>query len=204
MGIKINQYTNETFDIGDNDFYDVDKYLTPSTFQSNKISGATLKNVFTAIAEKSNGSFLSKVTQTCTSGSIKAMEFEIAAYTAIGVDVVNDTFGKATLIQVSKDRVYNIAFSAQLNRTSGGSSKQITIWLRKNGSNIADTATHLSVQANAGKLVAAWNFFVNIAIGDDVQIMWSQNDNIDILAEVADVVLPHPAVPSVILTINEI
>jgi len=204
MGLKINQYTNETFDIGDLDFYDVDKNIGSGTFQSNKISGATLKNVFTAIAEKNNGSFYSSVTQTCTSGSIAAMEFENAVYTGIGVGVVNDTFGKPTLIQVSKDRVYNIAFSAQLNRTSGGSSKQITIWLRKNGTDIANTATHLTVQANQGKLVAAWNFFVDIAVGDDLQIMWSQNDNIDILAEVADVVLPHPAVPSLILTINEI
>jgi len=62
----------------------------------------------------------------------------------------------------------------------------------------------LNVQANAGKLVAAWNFFVDIETTDNIQICWSQNDSIDLLYEGEDLVLPHPAVPSVIVTINQL
>lgn len=45
---QINQYPNEAFVINDEDFYDVD-YWTGSAFESRKISGVTLKNIFTAL-----------------------------------------------------------------------------------------------------------------------------------------------------------
>lgn len=49
MGIKIHEYANEAFQINDEDFYDVD-YWNGASYESRKISGATLK------AELSGGS----------------------------------------------------------------------------------------------------------------------------------------------------
>jgi hypothetical protein len=60
------------------------------------------------------------------------------------------------------------------------------------------------MQANAGRLVAAWNFFIDINSTDTIQIMWSQNGAINLLAETPDLALPHPAIPSVIVTINQL
>lgn len=203
MGQKINEYPNEAFSIGAGDFFDMDKDMG-GTYQTHKISGGVILDQMAYSAVKYNGSFYSKNTQTCASGAIAAMEADSEFIVPNGVGILNDAFGKATLIQVSKYANYNIQFSAQLNRTSGGSSKQITIWLRKNGTDLDWSATHLTVQANQGKLVAAWNFFVRIDVGDSIQIMWTQNDAIEILAESSDLITPHPAVPSVIITVNEI
>lgn len=204
MGQKINEYPNEAFSISSGDYFDMDKDMGGGVYQSNKISGGTILDQIAYATVKYNGSFYSKNTQTCVSGGIAAMEADSEFIVPNGVGILNDAFGKATLIQVSKNTNYNIQFSAQLNRTSGGSEKQITIWLRKNGTDLEWSATHLTVQANAGKVVAAWNFFVRIDVGDSVQIMWTQNDAIEILAENADLITPHPAVPSVIITVNEI
>ena len=98
----------------------------------------------------------------------------------------------------------DIQFSAQLKRTSGGSSKQVVVWLRVNGVDVADSATHVTLQANATFLVAAWNFFQQITAGQDVQIMWTQDDAIDIAYDAANLVIPYPATPSIILTVNKI
>lgn len=118
--------------------------------------------------------------------------------------LVDDTYGTPNVIAFDKAGVYNIQFSAQLQRSSGGSSQQVSIWLRQNEVDIANSNTHLNVQANAGYLVASWNFFVSVGDGEGVQIMWTQTDAINIQYVAADLVIPHPATPSVILTVNKI
>jgi len=204
MGAKINEYPNEITSIGALDYFDSDAW-NGANYQTAKLSGANLKNqVQSWASERGFGSFFDTSTQTCASGTIKAMKVNNSDAFNSGVFVGIDIDANPTLFTVSNAGIYNIQFSAQLNRTSGGSSKTVSIWLRKNGVDIPNTATHVSVQANAGKLVAAWNFFVEIGATDSVQIMWSQDDAIDILYQAADLVLPHPAVPSVIITINRV
>jgi hypothetical protein len=203
MGIKINEYTNEIFAINDLDYFDSDAWNGVS-YTSSKLSGANLRTQVEAWAGRSLGSFFDSTTQTCASGTIKAMETATSDSFNSGVFVGTDINAKKTLFTVANAGVYNIQFSAQLNRTSGGSAQVVSIWLRKNGTDVPNTATHVSMQANAGKLVAAWNFFIDIALLDEIQIMWSQNGAINILAETADLALPHPAIPSVIVTINQL
>lgn len=203
MGIKINEYTNEITSIGAGDYFDVDAF-DGIAYQSAKLSGSNMKNQMQSWVEKSYGSFYDLATQSCPSGTIKAMETASSDSWNNGVSVNNDSFSRKTLFTAANAGVYNVQFSAQLNRTSGGSSKTVSIWLRKNGTDLANTATHVSVQANAGKLVAAWNFFIDLTPSDNFQIMWSQDDAIDILYQSADLILPHPAIPSVIITINQL
>jgi hypothetical protein len=203
MGIKINEYTNEIFAINDLDYFDSDAWNGVS-YTSSKLSGANLKAQVEGWAGKNLGSFFDSSTQTCASGTIKAMKVSSADSFNNGVSVANDSFSEKTLFSVSDSGIYNVQFSAQLNRTSGGSAQVISIWLRKNGTDIPNTATHVSMQANAGKLVAAWNFFVDMITTDSLQIMWSQNGAINLLAETPDLALPHPAIPSVIITVNQL
>ena len=203
MGAKINEYPNEITSIGALDYFDTDAW-NGSNYQTAKLSGANLKSQVENWATKSFGSFFDTTTQNVTSGTITAMQVNNSDTFNNGVFVGTDINAKPTLFTVSDAGVYNVQFSAQLNRTSGGTSKTISIWLRMNGVDIPNTATHLTLQANAGKLVAAWNFFVQFGATDALQIMWSQDDSIELLYQSADLVLPHPAVPSVIVTINQI
>jgi hypothetical protein len=160
-------------------------------------------NISSLLPANKYGYFYDTTTQTCASGGIAAMKYNTPVQTN-GVTIVNNGSGFPTRITFAYDGVYNIQFSAQLYRTSGGSPKQVTIWLRKNGTDVADSATHISVQANANYLLASWNFFEAFNAGQYAEIMWSQDDAIDIAYAGPDVVIPHPAVPSVILTVSKI
>ena len=204
MGAKINEYPYEITSIGANDYFDVDSW-NGANYQSSKLSGNSLKTqVGNWVPQRVFGSFYDTTTQNCTSGTITAMQTNNSDTWNNGVSVSNDGIGNPSVYRVSKNGVYNVMFSAQLYRTSGGSAKTVTIWLKKNGVDVANTATNVNVQANAGRLVAAWNFFINIDTTDDLQIMWTQDDAIQLEYQTADGILPHPAVPSLIVTINEV
>jgi hypothetical protein len=153
------------------------------------------------------GSFYDTTTQIASGvGTVDAMQLNSTDSSATnGISIVNDTFGNPTEITVTKTSTYNIQFSAQLYRIGGGALRQSSIWLRKNGVDVSNTNTHISVQTNSNKVVAAWNFFISLNAGDNVQLMWSVEDiDIELLYEPQNLLIPHPATPSLILTITEV
>ena len=98
--------------------------------------------------------------------------------------------------------VYNVQFSAQLDKTSGGAGN-IYIWLRKNGTNVANTASTVAIQGTAARTVAAWNFIIQLEPTHYVELMWATDDtSVRILAASATSV--WPAIPSVICTITQV
>jgi hypothetical protein len=110
-----------------------------------------------------------------------------------------------TAITVANAGIYNLQFSAQLFRASGGTTKRIDIWLRKNGTNVPSSDTVLVFSNNTTFQVAAWNFVVDLAAGGNVELMYSVED-LDIKIQYApeNLVVPHPAVPSLIVTMIEV
>ena len=99
---------------------------------------------------------------------------------------------------------YNIQFSAQLHNTGGGGSgNTVNIWFRLNGQDIAASDTKVTVPSNSPYLVAAWNFIVSVAAGDYVEIVWF-TDNANIILEHDVATDTHPAIPSVIMTAQQI
>jgi hypothetical protein len=149
------------------------------------------------------GSFYDTTTQTCVSGAIAYMKYNTTVLSA-GVSIQNDLGGKPTQILIANAGVYNIQFSAQLNRTTGGADAQVDIWLRKNGVDIPFSATSITMKANAKNVVAAWNFFETVTAGQYLEIAWTQNDAVDIIQYPINLTVPFPAIPSVILTVNKI
>jgi hypothetical protein len=98
--------------------------------------------------------------------------------------------------------VYNVQFSAQLDKTSGGAGN-IYIWLRKNGTNVPNTATTIAIQGTAARTVAAWNFIIQLEPTQYVELMWATDDtSVRILAATATSV--WPAIPSVIATLTQV
>jgi hypothetical protein len=123
-----------------------------------------------------------------------------------GVSIVTGPSGP-TRITYANDGVYNIQFSAQLVRLSGGSTESVIIWIRKNGvlvaNNIPWTSTRVDMKANQGYLVVAWNFFVDINAGDWIELCWAtSNVSIDIEATVSAGI--YPSIPSLIITTNKV
>lgn len=147
------------------------------------------------------GSFYDTTTQTVTAGQVKAIELNTTDITG-GVTITNNALGRPTRITVNTTGVYDIQFSAQLNRTSGGSPEDTHIWLRKNEIDVPWSDTGITMQSNTGKIVASWNFFVSLNAGEYAEIMWTQNDAIQILASGAGAL--YPETPSVIVTVNKV
>lgn len=128
-----------------------------------------------------------------------------------GVTVVSgpdDAAGRASYLTFTHPGVYNIAFSLQLVRTQGGSPDVVSIWLRKNGVNEPNTNTDVTLVSNGQKQVAAWNFFVPVTCNttcDTWQLMWSADGNFTNIWYQTEQFNPaRPAIPSVILTVNQV
>jgi len=107
-------------------------------------------------------------------------------------------------ITMAKAGIYNIQFSAQLDKADSGDDT-VQIWLRKNGDNVTNSNTELTLIGNAGKHVAAWNFVVQASAGDYFEIAWHSADTAVFINYIAAASTPtRPAIPSVILTVTQV
>lgn len=103
-------------------------------------------------------------------------------------------------IYVSSTGLYNIQFSAQLDKT-GGSASSVYIWPRINGQNVPDSATKVVIDGPNNEIVPAWNFLLPMKAGDYFELAWQSNDtDVVILAEPATGNIP--GIPSIILTMT--
>jgi hypothetical protein len=149
------------------------------------------------------GSFWSDQTQTNPTPAI------IRSITLNHSDTDNNgvTIQSNSQITCANAGVYNIQFSAQLEKTDNGVDL-VEIWLSKNGTNIADTNTKVTLNGNGAKAVAAWNFLIKLNAGDYIELKWySADTHAQILAEPAvtsPLNLARPAIPSIILTAYKI
>tara|TARA_R110000868_G_scaffold239973_1_gene494486 strand:- start:932 stop:2890 length:1959 start_codon:yes stop_codon:yes gene_type:complete len=152
-------------------------------------------------ATGSYGSFYSTQTQTNVAGTARSMSLNTTDITN-GVSISGSTNPYNTYIKTENAGVYDIHFSAQVDKTDSGTD-EIWIWIRKNGTDLSDTATSVQLTGNGAHYVAAWNFFVNSAANDYFQLMWYSPDaNVRLHAEPAFGVVP--GTPSLIVTANRV
>jgi hypothetical protein len=146
---------------------------------------------------KRYGAFFDTTTQTAAATS--------TAYpvTLNSTDISQGVYIGTPTSRVYVDRVgtYNFQFSAQLNKTSGGTGN-VFMWYRVNGADIANSATIVTLAGSSSAVVAAWNFVVELNAGDYFELVWStSNTACQIRASAASA--PVPAIPSVILTVTD-
>lgn len=102
--------------------------------------------------------------------------------------------------------VYNVQFSVQFVNTDG-SIHDTDIWLRKNGTDVADTNSQFSVPNRHGSvdghLIAALNLFVDLAADEYIELMWATSDTSTTIEYLGAKTGPvRPATPSVIVTMD--
>jgi hypothetical protein len=154
----------------------------------------------TTVNARKYGSFYSTVTQSPTISTVTAITLNgTDTSSTSGVSIVN-----SSKVKVDTVGVYNVQFSAQLYRVQGGTVKEAVIWLRKNGVNVPDTSTRVTMQSNSDFLVAAWNFFISLSANDYIELMIHQNDAIQLIAETENLTHGYPSLPSVILTVDKV
>lgn len=134
-----------------------------------------------------------------------------AGATSVNAITLNNTAEANGVSIVSNSRVtfaaagtYNIQFSVQAAKSDSGHDV-FEIWLAKNGTDVAQSNTALTIYDNNGKAVAAWNFMITLAAGDYIELRWASADT-QLYFEAAGVGTSptRPAVPSVILTAHQV
>jgi hypothetical protein len=117
------------------------------------------------------------------------------------------SLASGTNFTVAASGVYNVQTSIQLANYDNAS-QDVDIWLRKNGTDIANSNSRVGLAArkavgNPYHTVFTVNFLVSMNAGDYVQLVWStSNVNAYIEAYAAGVTQTRPAVPSVITTLT--
>lgn len=167
-------------------------------FAPTKTSWQGLQGFNSAVPILHYGSFYDSTTQSAAAvNTAYAMSFDTTV-SANGVSIGSPS----SRIYVANTGVYNIQFSAQLDKASGATG-HIYIWLDVNGSTVANSATVVAIQGTSAECVAAWNFVIPLTAGQYFRLMWSTDDtNIQLTAAAA--AAPVPAIPSVILTVTQV
>jgi len=143
-----------------------------------------------------NGAWYDTTTQTRTAiNTAKAVTFN---NNTLQNQITKDTVDTSKMY-VDVSGYYNIQFSAQISKSSGGTA-YIWLWPRVDGVDITASASKVAVQGTAAESVPAWNFVLPLNAGSYFQLMWATNSNITLLAESATAFCP--SIPSVILTMT--
>jgi hypothetical protein len=149
-------------------------------------------------------------------GSFYSTQDQVAASTTVAYPLtLNNTDPDSSGVSiVSNSRitfanagVYNIEFSAQVDRVSGSGTDTVDIWFRKNGTDIPESNTVVTVSggASAAKTVAAWNYMLDLSASDYVELVWrTSNTNLEFTHEPAGTSPTRPAVPSIIVTAHQV
>jgi hypothetical protein len=145
------------------------------------------------------GSFSSTLSQSGSANVSQSITFNTTEL-SYGVTLSNNT-----RLNVTNAGIYNIQFSAQVDRVTGSGTDEIYIWLKKNGVNVANSAgvETISGAAAAAKTIAAWNYVVDAVANDYFELVWQSTDtNIHLTAVTASGNIP--AIPSIIATLTQV
>jgi hypothetical protein len=142
------------------------------------------------------GDFYSNATQ--TSAGANTVNYMTLNNTGLanGVSIAN-----SDEITIARTGDYNIQFSAQLSHDTNQTAN-VEIWLAKNGNNLANTNTRLTLVKDEA-VVASWNWLVNANTANDYyQIAWASSDtNVELVYVDAGNTIANVAIPSVIVTV---
>ena len=163
---------------------------TPVSSLSTYLTGSLVKSAY--------GSFYSTQNQAGVANQIQVITHNVTDF-ASGVSMVS-----GSQITFAEAGIYTLISSMQYQETGGGVAT-ITGWLRKNGVDVADSATDLKLKGNGDRDLYAINYFVSASAGDYVEFCWSSNDVDTEILYIAPRTGPiRPAVPSVITTVNKV
>ena len=155
---------------------------------------------FNTITNRAVGQFESHVDQTAVSANVAyVVQMNNAAPFNTGI-----TIASSTNVTVAAAGVYSINASIQF-ANSDSSDHDVTFWFRKDGTNISNSASKLTVPkaADGGQALAQVTIFESLAVSSYVQLVWSpENTAVTLDYSTASGVIPE--IPSVIFNMQRI
>jgi len=148
------------------------------------------------------GAFTNTTTQTAPASTPTGITFNNTDY----AQNVTIDGSKITLVNAG---LYTIIFSLQLSNPSTSSEDDAIVWLRINGTNIANTGSTMTVAKShggtAGSAIMTVNFFQRFEAGDYFEIYgMSVAGYLQLKTYAAGTSPAYPASPAAILTVSQI
>ena len=140
----------------------------------------------------------SNTDQTGSTSAATAVKIETTDFNS-GITIANDGSGNPTRITFAAAGTYMIAPSIQFKNTDT-SDHDATVWFRKNGTDIANSATVFTVPkaADGGAAYFQIVFYVQVTAAQYVEIMWLP-ENVAVTLDYTAAGAIAPAIPSVIV-----
>ncbi len=143
------------------------------------------------------GTFSSTQTQTAAViNTPKAVTFNNTDINS-GVQVNN-----SSRVTTNNSGLYSFDFRLQLTSTNS-SQKNVYIWARKNGVDISNSSSKVTLVGNAVELVPSWSFTVSMISGDYFELMYAVDDLAVLINAPASTVF-SPAIPSATLRVTQV
>jgi len=151
------------------------------------------------------GAFQDNTDQTAASTTTAyPMTFDTTDYSN-GVTVVTSG-GLASRLTVANAGIYNLQWSGQFQNTDT-QLQDVSVWLRKNGTNVVGSAGLIAIPNFHGSVnghtIAGWNYFIEMAANDYLEMMWSTTNTSVSLQHLPVGTSPtRPSTASVIATLS--
>jgi hypothetical protein len=182
-------------------------FETVQSGSSVKVAASDIANSATSVAYNSltGRAYISAISSLDQTGSTSAGTAVIISTTVISTGISMATNGTAlTRITFAAAGTYAIMPSLQL-ANSDTSNHNATVWFRKNGTNISNSSTVVTVPklADGGNTFFQIVFYEQVTAGQYIEIYW-QPTNTSVTLDAIAATATAPAAPSVILTAERI
>jgi len=108
--------------------------------------------------------------------------------------------GSTSRIEVSIGGVYNFQYSGQLLSTNA-SAKDVYLWIVRNGIDIGYSTHAYSLSANNQYIEISWNFNIDLAAGEYLELEIATTDT-NVRLDAVAATSPHPGIPSSVMAVN--
>lgn len=195
---QIKNFTNGSVTISGGTISSVTISNSTGSFDSVTITSGTVP--FNTITNRAIAQFESHVDQTATSANVAyTASMNNAASFNTGITVAS-----STNVTVAAAGIYSINASIQF-ANSDSSDHDVTFWFKKNGTNIPNSASKLTVPkaADGGQALAQVTIFESLAISNYVQLIWAV-ENIAVTMDYSAASGVIPEIPSLIFNMQRI
>jgi hypothetical protein len=148
-------------------------------------------------------------------GAFQDSTDQTAASTTVAYPITFDTtdfsngvyLSNSSRMNVRNSGIYNLQFSLQLENQDNVQ-HDVDIWFRKNGTNITASNSKFTVPSRKsasifGHVIAAINYFVELATNDYVEIVWrTESTDVSLEQTPTESSPTRPSTPSVIATMQ--
>lgn len=207
MGVKISDMSAASTPLAGTELLELVQSGSSVKVAAKDVANSADALPFGSITDRSYGAFCDVTDQSGSTSAGTAVKFATNILASAQITVETDGGGAATEITVTDTGIYE--FSVQLQfKNSDTSDRTGTVWLRKNGTDIANTAIVATVPKTGDGGLRATNvtYIQSLTAADYVQVLWLPSNTAVTLDYTAAAAGPPatPAVPSSYVCVNRI